>query len=45
MNVPDMTEAKFEGVATLTMAAIARPRPSVTLDAGKGLTFTRDVCP
>lgn len=41
LDVPDMTEAKFNGVATLTMAAIARPRSVLTLDAGKGLTISR----
>jgi aminopeptidase N len=39
--VPDMTEPKFSAVEVLSFAPIALARSSMTLDAGKGLTFTR----
>ncbi|MCC6320200.1 MAG: M1 family metallopeptidase [Phycisphaerales bacterium] len=40
LTVPDMSQPKFTAVQTLTVSPVAIPRSSITLDAGKGLTFS-----
>jgi len=40
MLVPDMSKHEFGATATVTLAPIGNPRERITLDAGKGLTFS-----
>jgi aminopeptidase N len=41
MDVPTMSEPKFNATATLLIEAVGSARDSVRLNAGPGLTFTR----
>lgn len=40
VTIPDMARHEFRGRETLTVQPIARARDVITLDAGKGLTFS-----
>ncbi len=41
IDVPDMQHARFTAVETLRVAGLGKPRPSLRLDAGPGITVRR----